>query len=96
MQEEIDLNIANITSRYVLKELSVIVRVFHNSDGMWEFYGNDFLKDDDFKIISLDEILKIDKSIYSILSLPEGYYAIRANNESRWNISRIIEEGNIE
>lgn len=96
MQEEIDLNIAIITSKYILNKLSVIVNVYHNTDGIWEFYGNEFLKDNDFKIISLDEILKIDRSIYSILSLPKGYSAIRTNKESKWRISKIIEERNIE
>ena len=45
MQEEIDLNIAIITSKYILNKLSVIVHVYHNTDGIWEFYGNEFLKD---------------------------------------------------
>lgn len=88
--KEIDLNMAVITSIYVISKYSCITEVIHNSDGIWEFYGDDALKEDDFKVISLEEVLQIDDSIYQILfSIHSGYYAKRINKNSEWNIHKI-------
>ena len=52
-----NLNTAVITTRYVLNSGSPILFVNHYEDGFWQFAGSEAdLKDEDFKIISLEEI----------------------------------------
>lgn len=65
-----DLNIAVITSRFVITHNSPIIYVFHNhEDGIWEFYGVEDLKEDDYRVVSLAEILKSDSSIFGNTNL---------------------------
>ena len=70
---------AVITSIYVISKYSCITEVIHNSDGIWEFYGDDALKEGDFKVISLEEVLQIDDSICQILfSIHSGFNIIQS------------------
>ena len=41
--------------------------------------------DEDYKIVSLEEIIKIDRSIQNILDLSLGEEAYRKNIEEPWN-----------
>lgn len=80
-----DLNTAVITTKYVLNENSPILFVNHYDDGFWEFLGNENnLEDDDFKLISLEEILNIDSSILEISDLQYEGRAYRINVNSPW------------
>lgn len=82
-----DLNTAVITTKCVLNENSPILFVNHYDDGFWEFLGNeDNLKDEDFKIISLEEILNIDLSVVEISDLPYEGKAYRENRNMQWEI----------
>ena len=84
-----DLNTAVITTKYVLNENSPILFVNHYDDGFWEFLGNEGnLKDEDFKIISLEEIIQIDLSVLEISDLPYDGKAFRENIDLPWEIVR--------
>ena len=84
-----DLNIAVITSTYVLEKKSPILEVIHNFDGIWEFYSNDPLDKDDYRVISLDEIIGFDITLYPLINMDRGYYAVRDNITYPWIISKI-------
>ena len=53
------LDTAVFTTKYVINEGSPILVVYHYEDGSWQFNGKEAnLNDDDFKIVSLEEILQ--------------------------------------
>ena len=85
----IDPNLAVITSRYVLENNFPILEVIHNTDGIWEFYSNNLFDAIDFRVVSLEEIVKLDSSISCILHIQEGYFAQRKNQSSEWIIQKI-------
>jgi hypothetical protein len=82
-----DLNTAVITTKYVLNENSPILYVNHYEDGFWEFLGKeDKLNDEDFKLVSLEEIIVIDSTILEVADLPYEKKAYRDNKDSFWVI----------
>ena len=84
---EDDLNTAVFTTKYVLYSNSPILFVNHYDDGYWQFCGaEDNLQDEDFKIISLEEIIQIDSSILEVADLPYEGEAYRENINSPWII----------
>lgn len=82
-----DLNTAVITTKYVLAGHSPILFVSHFDDGYWQFSGpeND-LPDEDYRVVSLDEIIKIDSSVLEIADLPYEKDAYREDTNSSWKI----------
>ena len=85
------LNIAVFTTKYVLNNNSHILYVYHyEEDGAWEFLGIENHNDEDYRIISLEEIINIDSSILEIVSMNMGYYAKRKSKEAEWIIERIL------
>jgi hypothetical protein len=73
-----DLNTAVFTTKYVIHQSSVILHVYHYEDGSWQFNGNEKnLEDVDYKVVSLGEILAIDKTLSEVGDIPLGFEAIR-------------------
>ena len=88
-----DLNTAVITTKYVLNGGSDILFVNHYDDGFWEFLGiEEDLLDEDFKIISLDEILVMDSSVTEISDLAYERKAFREDKNSPWKIIPLSNE----
>ena len=87
-------DMAVITSRFVLYDKSPILYVFHDAkDGMWEFYGIEELKTKyDYKIISIEEILKLDSSIGVLKTMLPGCFATRESKNTPWDIEQYIEQ----
>lgn len=83
-----NLNTAVFTTKSVIEENSPILFVFHFDDGSWQFAGaEDNLSDDDFKIVSLGEIIEHDKSVVELGDMPINSDAKRSNPTSPWRIS---------
>ena len=84
-QESLDT--AVFTTRFVLEEQSPILVAYHYDDGSWQFSGKeDNLSDEDFKIISLGEIIEIDKSLLQLSDMPLNSEAKRLSPTSEWRI----------
>ncbi len=82
-----DLRTAVITTKYVLETNSPILNVFHYEDGFWQFSGSEKnLVDEDYKLISLQEIIELDSSVLLISDLNCNQKAIRLNKDSDWKI----------
>ena len=65
------LNTAVFTTKYVLEKNSLILYVYHyEEDGAWQFSGKEECNDSDYRIISLEEMINIDKSILELAVLP--------------------------
>jgi hypothetical protein len=83
-----DLNMAVMTTKFVFSQGSQILTVSHYDDGWWEFVGKEAnLKDDDFLIVSLEEILDKDPALMQLKEMDENKEANRDNNHSMWVIS---------
>lgn len=81
-------NTAVFTTRFVLEKKSPILVVFHFSDGSWQFSGLEKnLCDNDFKVVSLKEIIELDSSLLEIANMPLGSEAKRLNPLSPWRIN---------
>jgi hypothetical protein len=78
-------NIAVFTTKYVLEEKSVITSVVHDFEGAWQFFGReDDTRNEIARIVTLDEILKMDPSLEEILWIPEGTEAWRKAIGDEW------------
>ncbi|QRY55968.1 hypothetical protein [Sphingobacterium siyangense] len=86
------LDTAVFTTKFVLSEKSPILYVFHyEEDGSWQFSGSEEnLTDDDYKVISLKEMINLDSSVLDISDLSEGYMAYRKTISDSWVIEPII------
>jgi hypothetical protein len=79
------LNTAVFTTKYVLEMNSPILYVYHyEEDGAWQFSGEEKCIDSDYRVISLEEIINIDKSILELAELPLGGEAYRGDKSSKW------------
>ena len=82
-----DKNMAVITSRYVLFDKAPILCVFHNKDGIWEFYGKEELtRDDDYRVISIEELINLDLTILELSLMPPYCFAKRNAKNEPWEI----------
>ena len=80
-----DLNTAIITTKYVLEGKSPILFIFHYDDGSWQFSGpEEDLPDEDYRVLSLYEIIKMDSSVLEVADLPYEGKAYRESKDSSW------------
>jgi len=85
------LNTAVFTTKFVVKDKKEITYITHETeDGVWQFFSNDLF--DNFEevaiILSLDEIINMDKTVLEIADLPLGYIATRETIKDKWEISK--------
>ena len=92
---EVTLNTAVFTTEFVAKDKKEITYVTHDAeDGAWQFFSNDDF--DNFEevamIVSLDDIIQIDKTVLEIADLPLGYFATRQTSKDSWTINKMTNE----
>ena len=86
------LNSASITTKFVFKDNSPILYVYHYDDDMWQFSGDkEVFEDEDYLVVSLEEILDLDSSIKELPHLLPGYFAQRKDINKSWTIEPIVE-----
>ncbi|GAB6948842.1 hypothetical protein JCM15640A_04270 [Hoylesella timonensis 4401737 = DSM 22865 = JCM 15640] len=81
-------NKSAITTKYVVNNNSIIVSVFYDEDGDWQFLGEEEVSEEDAIVVSIQEMIDIDKSLVNLPDLKEGESAYRKNKESIWLIRR--------
>jgi hypothetical protein len=85
------LKTAVFTTNFVIEGNSPILYVFHFDDGSWQFNGEEQnLNDDDYRVISLGEILTIDSTVKELSDMPTGFEAIRKSKEEEWQLFQRI------
>ena len=78
-------NTAVVTGVHVLDEKKPILYVSHDDDdGCWQFLCGDEHNIEDSRVISLQEIYEIDKSIKDVARLEYGKCAYRKDENSKW------------
>ncbi|MGB4093323.1 MAG: hypothetical protein WBK46_15500 [Ruminococcus flavefaciens] len=81
-----DENTAVITTKAVIMNERPIVLVFHDKDdGMWEFLDGEDVNEENAAVVSLSEILELDKSLNELAELPIGFGAFRDDKDQDWN-----------
>jgi hypothetical protein len=87
-----DLNTAVFTTKFVVEDKSPILYVFHyEEDGSWQFSGYEHeINDNDYRIVSLQEIINLDNSVLEIADLPLQYMAFRESLKELWKIKSIV------
>ena len=87
MQFKESLNTAVFTTRYVVEESSPILFVYHDDDGSWQFHGGEQeVSDNDMRLVALEEVIKLDKSILELADMPIGSEAMRSDANSSWKV----------
>ena len=81
-------NKSAITTKYVVNNNSIIVSVFYDEDGDWHFFGKEEVSEEDAIVVSIQEMIDIDKSLVNLPDLKEGESAYRKNKESIWLIRK--------
>ena len=77
-------NKAVITTKYVVENNSTITSVHYDEDGDWQFFGNEYITEDDAVVVSVKQILNIDATLNDIPEIHRGQIAIRTNKNSLW------------
>ena len=81
-------NVASITCVHVLDENKPILHVSHDmDDGCWQFLCGEEHNDEDARIVALEEIYHLDKTIAEVTNLDYGKKADRLSKDSKWHIS---------
>ena len=81
------LNTVVFTTKYVTEDNKEITYVTHElEDGSWQFFSDDEFEDFTkvAKLVTLSNIIRIDKTVLDIADLPLGYYATRKNKKEKW------------
>lgn len=81
-------NKSAITTKYVVNNNSIIVSVFYDEDGDWQFLGEEEVSEEDAIVVSIQEMIDIDKSLVNLPDLKEGESAYRENKVSIWLIRK--------
>ena len=86
-----DLKTPVFTTKYVVTDKKEITYVSHDADdGSWEFLSDDIIKDyvPVAKVISLEQMIKIDPTLLELADMPLGYFANRKTKKDKWVITR--------
>jgi hypothetical protein len=69
----------------------VLLDYHYEEDGAWQFSSNDEFKnfEEVSRIVSLDEIVKLNGSLLEIADLPVGFWTFRNNKTDTWKIKKI-------
>ncbi len=79
-----DFNQATFTTKYVIETKSKVVYVSHDKDG-WQFFGVEKeIVDEDMRITSLKNMIKLNPHVEKILWIPEGMEAWINNENEEW------------
>ena len=79
---------ACFTCCHVLNENKPILYVSHDEDGYWQFLCGGQHTEDDARIVSLAEIVKIDENIINLAELDYGEYAESEDEMSDWIVKK--------
>ena len=77
-------NKAVITTVFVIKQHSPITYISYDDDGDWQFMGNNDVTAKDALVVSIEEILKHDKTLVNLPDLEKGESVSRKNINSQW------------
>ncbi len=78
------------TCCHVLEDNKPILYVSHDEDGCWQFLCGQAHTEEEARVVSLEEIVTLDKAMGKLAKLKCGEYAERDTNTSKWIIEKQI------
>jgi len=91
--DDINMNQAVFTTKNVMNNKMIIVRVTHDHDGSWQFFDAvSTNSSENAMLVSLENILNTDPSISDVIHLDEGHRAEREEKNRPWTIYSLEEE----
>jgi hypothetical protein len=82
-------DVAVFTTVQIMSQRMPILHVSHDEDdGAWQFHTGGDSQESDARILSLEEITKIDPTILELADLPEGWVADRSQVGDEWTRSK--------
>lgn len=74
-----------ITLDRILDGTAPVRLVTHDEDDdAWQFLDGDHVNEEDARLLSLADMLRLDPSLIPLVNLPPGWYAWRADPDSPW------------
>ena len=61
-----------------------ILFVSHDDDGDWQFLTGERVREKDATVVSLGEIVELDRTLLELADLPSGWIATRPSANSSW------------
>lgn len=86
------LNNIAYTTTFITKKNNPITYVSHNKDdGSWHFLSDDSIDNfiENIHILSIEDIVKIDKSVLKLYNIKKNYAAKRKNLNEDWIIYKL-------
>jgi hypothetical protein len=78
-------NCATLTMRQVLDKSEPILLVSHDADDHgWQFIGISNASVHDARIVCLEEIVQLDRTVLEVADLPPGWQAVRHKAGGPW------------
>ena len=81
---EIPGNTPVITTKYVVEKTSDIVYVSFDEEGDFQVFSDEGADMDNVKVVSLGQILELDKSVTQLVDINKGEKFYRENINSIW------------
>ncbi len=79
-------NVAAITSKHITVDKAPILLVTHyKDDHSWGFLSGKTCTMEDAHVVSMQEIVKLDETVFGIADLPPGWSAQRETVGGEWN-----------
>ena len=76
---------ACFTCNHILDDKQEILYVSHDNDSSWQFLcGNNNHSEEDARIVSIEQITKIDTTVNYLYEMPNGICAERKNKGDKW------------
>jgi hypothetical protein len=79
-----ELNQAVITTKYIINDGFTITEVIKDEDGDFQFLGGQVMTEEDAIVVSLEQIVKLDKSVKCLLEMECETMAYRNSINDEW------------
>lgn len=90
-----ELKDAVFTVKRIVDKSAPILYIVHDTDDEWQFLSGEDVSTSDIMIVSMDQILDIDKSLGDLSWLPQGMFAVRKTVNHKWISSPISNPTNL-
>jgi len=78
-------NCVTFTTRQVLEGSEPILEVYHDADDHgWQFIGSSGGSFENAKVVALEEIVAMDRTVLEVADLLPGWKAFRTSHEMPW------------
>ncbi len=85
-------NTVAITTRSVMYDGAVVIRVILDSEGYWQFLPGSALDEAEAMVVSVQQVLNGDPTLQELMTLPYGSLATRTGRDENWSNQPFVED----